>query len=139
LKTKRKPKNTSTAKLKRRLWPIFSLYIRLRDANSSGYARCVTCNKLYHVKQLQAGHFVPGRHNSILYDERNVHAQCYLCNMILKGNPRKYDAFMRAKYGQDVIDELDSMDADMRRWTPAELLELIQHYKQRVKELSYKI
>ena len=131
--TRRKPPSESIAKLKRRLWPTFSKYIRLREADFKGYARCVTCNKAYPWQRLQAGHFVPGRRNSILYDERNCHQQCYICNIVLKGNPRKYEAYMQARYGQDVIDELDSKNDEMKQFTPQELVALIQLYKDKLK------
>ena len=80
---------------------------------------------------MQAGHFIPGRHNSILFDQRGCHAQCYSCNCgWLKGNPRKYQAYMLKRYGQEVIDELDRLDAQQKSFTPAELEDLLTHYKQ---------
>ena len=80
------------------LWPTFSKYIRTRDCiKTSGsplHGRCVTCSKLYPIGKLQAGHFIPGRYDAILFDEEQVHAQCYRCNCKLQGMWHKYYLFM---------------------------------------------
>lgn len=81
---------------------------------------------------MQAGHFIPGRHNSIVYDERNINGQCYRCNCMLKGNMVKYYKFMLAKYGQDVIDELEELDKQNRQISIEEYEQLIILYKQKL-------
>ena len=132
---KKKKKLDSISKLKERVWKWFSIYIRLRDADWKGFAQCVTCGKTDYFSKLQAGHFIPGRHPSILFDERGVHPQCYHCNVGLKGNPRKYDAFMKKKYGQKVIDELDRLDTQLKQFTKEELQELLSHFQNKAKKL----
>lgn len=117
------------------VWPIFSKFIRLKYADWRGYCTCVTCGKVQSWKEMQAGHFIPGRMNSILFEERGVHPQCYLCNGPLKGNPRKYEAFMKEKYGQEVIDELDKLSNEMRQFKHEELVDMWNHYKDQVKIL----
>ena len=91
-------KELTMTQWKKKLWPVFSKYIRTRDCiKTSGSplrGRCVTCNKLYPIKKLQAGHFIPGRYDAILFDEEQVHAQCYCCNMKLQGMWHKYYLFM---------------------------------------------
>ena len=64
---------------------------------------CVTCGS---VKDLQAGHFVQGRRHSILFNLKNVHAQCELCNMYQGGELIEYTLFMIEKYGIETIEEL---------------------------------
>ncbi len=80
------------------LWPTFSIYIRTRDCiRTTGnrlYGKCVTCGRRLPFKKLQAGHFIPGRTDAILFDDRQVHAQCYRCNMKLQGMWHKYYLFM---------------------------------------------
>lgn len=80
------------------LWPTFSTYIRTRDCiRTTGnrlYGKCVTCGKRKLFKKLQAGHFIPGRTDAILFDDRQVHAQCHQCNMYLQGMWHKYYLFM---------------------------------------------
>lgn len=122
------------------VWNVFSKYIRLRDCiNTTGdpeYLLCVTCHERKHLKDAQAGHFIPGRHNSVLFDERNVHGQCMMCNIFLKGNPIKYYRFMITRYGQSVIDELESLDSVPKQLKNFELLELRDKYKSKLKALE---
>lgn len=104
------PKKGSLAWHKKQAWDQFSIYIRTRDclmtSGALGIGSCVTCNRPYNFKQLQAGHWIPGRNNAVLFSERGVHAQCDSCNRHLKGNPIKYWLFMEQAYGRKIMDEL---------------------------------
>lgn len=117
----------SVSQLKKKAWTLFSIHIRTKYADWRGYVACVTCGIVKHWKEMQAGHFIPGRHNSILFDERGVFPQCYRCNISLKGNPRAYDAFMR-KYHLKDIKILEKLDTINKQFTPKELMEIIQKY-----------
>lgn len=111
-----KTKKPSLSKAKQKAWAVFSLYIRTKgwvaykaihpEYNGEPVAQCVTCKRVFPIKQLHAGHFVPGRTNAILFDERGVHPQCYRCNIGEHGNPLNYWLFMEETYGRPVIDEL---------------------------------
>ena len=99
--TTRKTKTKGIRYWKKKACVEFSKYIRLRDALKTTGTKdtviCYTCKKSYPafgVGCVQAGHFVPGRGNSILFDERGVHAQCYNCNVNLKGNWPEYMRYM---------------------------------------------
>lgn len=123
---------------KKKAWDEFSRFIRTRDAiRTTGKADlvvCCTCGKPYPafgVGCVQAGHFIPGRGNSILFDERGVHAQCYNCNVNLKGNWPEYLAFMIKRYGQKVVDELLLLKKQVRKFTVTELEEIRDDYKRR--------
>ena len=100
-------------KAKEKAWAAFSMYIRTRDSlkttGSLDSCVCVTCPNLYPrtgVGCIQAGHFIAGRGNSILFDERGVHGQCYACNIGRNGAHVEYFVFMEKTYGREVIDEL---------------------------------
>lgn len=120
----------STRLRKSDVWKAYSLYIRLKYADENGYVKCVTCDAIKHYKQMQAGHFIPGRHNSVLFDDRNCHPQCYHCNIGLKGNPRKYDKFMRETYGREVIEDLETLDSipkQLKNYDLAEIVDRLKH------------
>ena len=87
---------TPNAKAKQRAWAAFSLYIRTRDP------KCVTCG----ADSKQAGHFIDGRNNAVLFSEEGVHGQCAMCNVYLHGNKLKYWVFMEKTYGRETIDRL---------------------------------
>ncbi len=91
------------SKLRKELWKLFSLFIRNRD----GY-KCVTCGRIGSGGGMHAGHFITGATCSaqLYFDEKNVHAQCYHCNINLSGNWVMYEKFMLQKYGEAVVNEL---------------------------------
>lgn len=136
---KRKPMTTAHYKNKI-LWPVFSLFTRVRDCvrttGCSSWALCITCGKRLHIKLLQAGHFIPGRHNANLFYERGCHAQCYNCNINLKGNTLVYMDALIKLYGAGIIEELRENDKQMVKFTMPELQEKIKHYLRKIKELE---
>jgi hypothetical protein len=132
----------TTAALKRKLWPPFSLFIRMRDClkttGCKDWGLCITCGKRYHIKLLQAGHFIPGRHNSNLFSEKGVHAQCYNCNINLRGNTLVYRRKIIEMYGEGADLELEKEAQQIRKFTLAELKEMITYYTEKIKELEGK-
>lgn len=133
-------KKPTLTKLKNKLWPIFSAYIRARDClkttGCTSFGLCVTCDKRYHFKLLQAGHFIPGRHNANLFSEKGTHAQCYNCNINLKGNTLEYRRRIIEMYGEGADLELEKEDRQIKKFSEAELLEMIETYKLKLAELN---
>lgn len=123
-----KKKKVTITQIKKKAWEQFSLYIRRKDAIGD-MVRCVTCGRVKHYKEMQAGHFVPGRHSSVLFDERNVHPQDYTCNVLLGGNGPKYYKYMLSKYGQEVIDELEQLDSVNKQFKVYELEAIFEAYR----------
>lgn len=128
-------KKVTISQLKKKVWKLYSEWIRRKDA-VNGWNKCVTCGVMKSYKELQAGHFIPGRHPSILFDERNCHPQCYSCNCgWLKGNPVKYFRYMQVTYGDKVIEELERLDKINKQFLNYELEALIDIYKRKLNEL----
>ena len=134
-KPKKKKKGVKYWKAK--AWKEFSIFIRRRDALATTGTKenvvCCSCGKTYPafgVGCAQAGHFVPGRANAILFDERGVNAQGYVCNVTLKGNWPGYMDFMLKKYGRGVVDELLHKNKEVLKYTPADLEDIYNHYKE---------
>jgi len=125
---------------KQTAWRWMSAYIRLRDAletmDSTEYARCVTCGSVHHIKSMDAGHFVPGRTDGALWDERNCHAQCKRCNKYLGGNLVEYRPFMLHRYGQDVIDELWRNARSPVKHTESDYRALAARYRDKYRALE---
>jgi len=113
-----KQKDNSITVQKKALWKIFSMFIRMRDCleatGTLDNGRCCTCGKSYTIKKLQAGHFIPGRMDSILFEPTCVHSQCYRCNVRRSGEWVKYYRFMQKKYGQAQIDYLMELSEQVR-------------------------
>lgn len=133
----KKPKTLTN--LKKDAWNLCSKYIRQSSADWRGYATCVTCGVTKQWKELQAGHFVGGRNNALLFDERGIHCQCYGCNVCKSGNIVEYFRFMQQKYGKKadkVIDELRRLSKTQKTFTRQELEDLIQEYKNKINDLQ---
>ena len=126
----------SIACLKAKLDRIFSEYIRLRDADEHGYCRCISCGKIVHRKQCDAGHFVNRRHMSLRYDEKNVNAQCRACNRFDEGNMTGYHAGLIKKYGESVIMYFELKKHNVSRMGKTEYIILINYYSEKVTELK---
>ena len=136
-------KKTSRAKAKDKAWVAFSRFIRTRDCiRFSGYpdrGQCVTCkaNKLF--TELQAGHFIGGRGNAVLFDERIVYSQCYYCNAKpprgLGGNYVEYFVFMEQEWGREKIDEFRALKATTKIYKEFHFVELEQEFKDKTKKL----
>ncbi len=95
---------------KDKAWDTFSRYIRTRDCirftGTPENGMCVTCKKYLPFKKLQAGHFIAGRTNAVLFDEEAVYSQCYSCNVGRGGAYVEYFVFMEEEVGRAKIDEL---------------------------------
>lgn len=98
---------------KKKAWDNFSLYIRTRDSilttGGLDYCVCVTCPRQYPrlgVGCIQAGHFISGRTNAVLFSEKGVHGQCYGCNTGKNGAHVQYFIWMEQTYGRDTVDQL---------------------------------
>lgn len=138
----RKP---SLSSAKKKAWSAFSIYIRTRDCveytqhhpelNNGLEAPCVSCGRVYPLKSLQAGHFVSGRSNSVLFDERGVNSQCYGCNVMQQGNITAYWVWMESKYGREIINELLAQRHQTVKFKVWDYQTIEEKYKQATKEL----
>jgi hypothetical protein len=98
----------SISKLKKELDKWFSLFIRLREANSEGLCQCFTCGKVAHYKKgMQNGHFQSRSFLATRYDEENCQVQCVGCNMFKSGEQYKFSVALDSKYGEGTAEELE--------------------------------
>ena len=133
-----KKKSLKTAK--KEAWAAFSKYIRRRDClrftGDPDEGMCVTCKRSYPFKKLQAGHFIGGRTNAVLFDERIVHSQCYGCNVGRSGNYLEYFYFMEKELGREAVDDLViELKNKTIKYTYDDYVEKKREYEQRFKDL----
>lgn len=136
-------KKTARQKAKEAAWDSFSKYIRTRDcirfSGDPTWGKCVTCNRPYEFKQLQAGHFIQGRGNAVLFDERLVYSQCGGCNMNPPygkgGNHVEYFRFMLDEWGLTMIDEFRALKHDTKIYKIHDFIALEQEFKDRTEAL----
>lgn len=136
-------KRNERQKAKDKAWKAFSIYIRTRDclrfSGSPEYGKCVTCSRPYDFKNLQAGHFIQGRGNAVLFDERIVYSQCIGCNgnppMGKGGNYVEYYVFMLEEWGQIMIDEFRALKYKTVIYKIPDYLRLEQDFKEKTQAL----
>ncbi len=128
-KTAKKP---TRSKLVKKLDTVFSQYIRRSNADNNGYCTCVTCNKTFHWKEIQAGHFMSRKHYSIRWDERNVKPQCVACNLYRAGEQYKYSLFL----GSEVANVLYLQSKEIVKFTNYELEDMINDYSEKLKKIT---
>jgi hypothetical protein len=128
-KTAKKP---TRSKLVKKLDTVFSQYIRRSNADNNGYCTCVTCNKTFHWKKIQAGHFISRKHYSIRWDERNVKPQCVACNVYRAGEQYKYSLFL----GSEVANVLYLQSKEIVKFTNYELEDMINDYSEKLKKIT---
>lgn len=120
---------TSVSSLKKKADKVFSIYIRTRDSKD-GLAECITCGVMKPIKEMQAGHFVSRKVNKLRYDELNVNAQCYVCNVMRYGEQYKYAKQLDLKYGDGTAESLHAQRFETHKLTISELEKIIETYKE---------
>lgn len=125
----RTAKKPTRSKLIKKLDVVFSKYIRLSNADKNGYCTCVTCNRKYHWKNIQAGHFMSRKHYSTRWEENNVKPQCVGCNMFKQGEQYKYSLFL----GSEVSNDLYLKSKEVVKFSIYELEQMIEEYTTKLK------
>ena len=119
-------------RLKNKLWKIIREFILLRDNYT-----CQTCGAK--PKILQVGHFVhKSQSSAVYYEEENLSAQCYRCNIWLRGNVAVYARNIIKRWGIKVFNRLT--EAAYKRlshqWSIEEIQALIGQYSVKLAALK---
>ncbi len=133
-------KKKTIRSMKEKAWKVFAAYIKTRDCllttGSKEYGECITCDFSGHISKLDAGHFIPGRHNANLFSERGVHAQCKTCNGFEGGRPLEYRRQIIKLYGEGADLELEEEARQIKKFTIAELEKITLELKNKIRLLE---
>lgn len=129
-----KSKRLSDAKRTADKW--FSYYIRLRDSNSNGMCRCITCDKVKHWKEMDTGHFQSRRYLLTRYVEENANGQCQNCNQWNSGEQYKHGLAIDDKFGEGTAKELEKKARSMQKLTKNEVMEIAREFKSMAEKLA---
>lgn len=93
-----------------------------------------------HYKDSDAGHFVPGRGNEVLFDDAHIFPQCQGCNFDGGGEQYKYGLFLKKKYGytDQIIDEIINKRHKVKKFSLSELKEIKISFDLEIKRLKEK-
>lgn len=124
-------RRTDTKWLKAKAQEYCNRYIRIRDE----LCGCISCGTRADIKY-DAGHFIPaGRCIPLRYNELNIHKQCTRCNTHMSGNLTAYEAALRIKLGNEVVEWLKGPHEPVR-YRPEDYLRIIDEYKAKIKLLG---
>ena len=115
---------TYRKRLFKKAWKVFSLYIRQKYADIDGMVHCYTCPTVKHFKDMQAGHLW---HGKLDFDERNIHPQCYQCNVGHSGRREVYSANLLEE-GIDLKQLRRDAEEKGNDYSIAELKEIIDKF-----------
>jgi len=126
-------KQKTVAKLKKELQLIFNAYIRKRDEDKP----CISCG--LHKENKQAGHFFSVKgYDGLRFDPDNVHGECAGCNCFDESHLIYYNENLISRIGIERFRNLKDKAYDYKKngykWSRSELLQLIEKYKQLLKD-----
>ena len=129
--------STVSSYMKYTLDPLFSKYIRLKEAvKANGYVKCVTCGKIDKWENMDAGHYVSRDRWATKYDICNVHCQCKACNRFKGGASADYAAFLVSEYGSGILLELVQKGREYKKFTLDELKQMAKKYREKIKGMQ---
>jgi len=120
----------------KKLWKVFSEYIRRRDSNKEGYGKCFTCPRIIHWKKGDCGHGIGRQHKGTKYNEKNNHLQCKHCNGFEGGKREVYRDEMNKRYGAGTWDLMEASAKRPAKIGQFEIDQLEKYYKQKLKEME---
>jgi hypothetical protein len=129
---KKKKKLKSLSSIKKKAWAIFSQYIRQSSADNRGYCTCYTCGNSANWKEMQAGHGIGGRTNTVLFDEEILRTQCVSCNIFKNGNYTIFTTKLIKEHGMEWWDNKLTNSRIPVKYTRSDLEEIISDYKRKL-------
>lgn len=121
----------------KKLWTIFSQFIRLRDSNENGFCKCLTCGAIRYYKNMDCGHGIQRGHMGTKYDEKNNHAQCKICNGPFgKGKPIEYKREVDKKYGPGTWEDMQFKARTVTKFGGFEIKIMTEHYTAEVEKMK---
>ena len=134
-----KKKKLTVWKLIKKLDTIFSRYIRLKYSDKNWIWTCISCWKKQHWKQMHNAHWISRWKMMTRFDENNCRPACVWCNSFRpEFHIREFTIYQIKRLWQKKVDEMINNSYKLRRFKTYELEELIEHYKQGVKQLEEK-
>lgn len=145
LKKKPKPvqkaRKPSVFRLKKKLRPIYSAYIRLLYSDKDGMVACMSCGDIHiwsGTSKIHNGHFFSKKYYSCIeFEELNTHPICSICNRVQSsGEGYRYYLNLVKKYGAEAIQSLYEKGCKKIPYTAEQLQEKIKWYTTQLKLLK---
>ncbi len=123
----------------KKLWKVFSEYIRLRDTDARGFGKCFTCSNIRHYTKGDCGHGIGRQHKGTKYNEKNNHFQCKHCNGFEGGKREVYKEEMNKRYGAQTWELMELAARKPSKLSQFEIDALTKYYQAQVEQLKLNI
>jgi hypothetical protein len=135
-----RPIDQSYSEIEKKLDAAFSQYVRLLAASENGYCRCITCGAFGAWKDLDNGHYISRAMRWTRWEPKNCDSQCKKCNRYLDGQKHIFRQALVNRYGEEAISimEREATQWGEKRMAKEWMLEKLEHYKAKVKEMRWK-
>ena len=120
----------------KKLWKIFSEYIRLKYSSENGYCTCYTCGAIRFWRGCDAGHGIGRQFMATKFEEINVRPQCKPCNGFHGGKREVFKEKMDLEHGTGTWEKLELRARQRFSYSDFEIQELIKFYSEEVKRLK---
>ena len=128
---KRRLRSISAMKKEADMW--FSRRIRLRDADSKWYCKCISCGQRLHWKEMQNCHFIVRGNYFYRRDPMNCHAGCTSCNTYRKEyHMMMYTIHMIKTFWLKEVEKMQATKWELRQVKRDMLEDIIAEYKELV-------
>jgi 5-methylcytosine-specific restriction endonuclease McrA len=122
----------SLAQLTKELDDVFRKYIQLRDEGKP----CFICGAFIKKGNSEVCHYIRRANLPTRFHVMNAHLGCIECNRFDEMHEMKYEQKLVLKYGIEKVVELESLKRSLMKPTRSDLIELLEDFKLRIKELS---
>jgi hypothetical protein len=122
---------------------LLQKHVRLKAAvaaDKNGFIECVSCNKWFHWKDMQGGHWIERGKQATKIMEENIHPQCKGCNqygMRHRTHVREgYSKFMRDMYGDSFCDQMLVDSKKPIKYFRPDLEDMVKELRRKNRELE---
>ena len=81
---------------------------------------------------MQNGHFISRRSRILRWRESNCRPQCYSCNVMKYGESYIFGVKLNEEYGYNIAEELLIESKKIIKQSDEDLVNLINHYKEKI-------
>lgn len=120
----------------KKLWKVFSLYIRLKFSDDLGYCTCYTCGAIRYYTDLDCGHGIGRQYKATKFHEKNNRPQCKPCNGLEGGKREAFKAAMDKEHGPGTWELLEFTGRQRFNWGQFEVDALTKFYAGEVERIK---
>lgn len=103
----------------------------------NGICTCATCGAKVPIKSAHAGHFISRKHLATRFHEKNVHAQCFACNIHRGGEQYAHSLHIDKTYGTGTAILLHEMSREIIQMKAHDYMEIEDTYRAKISALIF--